>query len=393
MSEPSFDKSTGWWSIRYYAGKHKPRLKASLLKHPGWKEGQRPPRRVPPEVEALARKYQDLEVQARHGVDITPARPVEVEGYLKRYLAEFQVTRAETSIAGLSRTIDGFVEFCRGRNLTALKSITADTCREFQLHRKEAGKKLSTIVTERALLSPCFRRAAREGLISVNPWSEARIEGQSRQEEGDPVYWTEEELVKLIGHCRGWSRDAAIVAANCGLRMTSLLNLEWRDIDFAKGIIIVRADLAGNKGKRRYDAPMLEAAREVLERLKFAGKGDSPYLLISARAGRPYRRSDCYSALQRATRRAGLPEKGHYNHILRHTFITLALMRGVPLPVVSRWAGHSNIAMTMRYFHACKDESARYTEGLSFGVSPPGPAADGRTPSPPARGPSAGGAR
>lgn len=39
------------------------------------------------------------------------------------------------------------------------------------------------------------------------------------------------------------------------------------------------------------------------------------------------------------------------NHMLRHSFASHAVMRGIPIRQVQEWLGHGSIVVTMRYAH------------------------------------------
>ena len=60
-------------------------------------------------------------------------------------------------------------------------------------------------------------------------------------------------------------------------------------------------------------------------------------------------RSDILLFWHRVRREAGIEDCR--NHDLRHTMASHAVMNGVPVPVVSRLLGHSNLQMTLRYAH------------------------------------------
>jgi hypothetical protein len=67
----------------------------------------------------------------------------------------------------------------------------------------------------------------------------------------------------------------------------------------------------------------------------------------------PKRDTYARSALERITKRAGLPVDMPYSrwHKLRHTFGTHAAMFGVNPWTLMTWMGHKTITETMRYVH------------------------------------------
>jgi site-specific recombinase XerD len=43
-----------------------------------------------------------------------------------------------------------------------------------------------------------------------------------------------------------------------------------------------------------------------------------------------------------------------HNHVLRHSFASHAVMRGILIRQVQEWLGHATITQTMRYLHLAK---------------------------------------
>ena len=56
-------------------------------------------------------------------------------------------------------------------------------------------------------------------------------------------------------------------------------------------------------------------------------------------------------------------------HDLRHSHGSQAVMQGIPLPVVARLPGHSQVAMTLRHAHACDREVEAAAERIGAAIS------------------------
>ena len=124
-----------------------------------------------------------------------------------------------------------------------------------------------------------------------------------------------------------------------GCRKGEIMHLRREEV---KGDRIELADSKTGPRTVLLNAP----ARDILERRMAQGNG--PWVFPSALD--PSRPRCCQVPLwYRIRREAGIGDVRL--HDLRHTVASQAAMNGVPLPVVARLLGHSDVRMTMRYAH------------------------------------------
>ena len=142
-----------------------------------------------------------------------------------------------------------------------------------------------------------------------------------------------------------------------GCRKGEILRLRWSAV---QDDILVLAD--SKTGPRT--VPLNTQARRILERQP---RGPSSFVFPSPRdLARP--RGPNLPLWYPVRREAGIEDVRL--HDLRHTHASHAVMNGVPVPVVSRLLGHSNVSMTLRYAHLGdrEIEAAAERVGQSIGA-------------------------
>jgi integrase/recombinase XerD len=156
------------------------------------------------------------------------------------------------------------------------------------------------------------------------------------------------EVARLLAAARD-TLDLLIVALlfETGLRAREAVELRLQDIDPSSQTIRVRAGKYGEERIVFYGPLTAEALRRWLE--------ENPGLKPSDRLlGISY--SALYKRLKTLAKRAGLDPTRVRPHVLRHTFATEALRRGVSLPAVQRLLGHKDIKTTQIYLHLVLDD-------------------------------------
>lgn len=363
MASIFFDKSTGWWNVKFYAGPVQGRIKKPLCKHPGEWSKVRPPRRPPPLAVELAVKFQEMERRAKLGIEEaakeTPLRP-----YLDAYCERAAHSLRPRTMLCIRNACRKFAAYCGARKVTTVQAVTRVVCREWLSSRLAEGAERSTVVTERSNLRPIWAQAEDDRIVLENPWEREKVPGRARRE--IPTAWTPEEVEKLVGVADGWLRDLILLGVNTGIRINALLGLRWSQIDWDAGLIRVRAK--ESKSGRPYHVPMTPVAHDILGRMDLANKGDSPLLFENPETGKPYASRTTYTRIGRLVAKAGITDYGDYNHVMRRTFATVALNSGVSMEVVQRCLGHASMAITEKsYAHLTTKRLKEGMAGFSLG--------------------------
>ena len=130
-----------------------------------------------------------------------------------------------------------------------------------------------------------------------------------------------------------------------GCRRGEILNLQWREV----GEDVLEL-LDSKTGPRTVF--LSPKAKAVIERQP---RPDSPWVFPSpVNREKPRSVGSLDKLWKLARKRAGIEDVRL--HDLRHSVASQAVLNGVPLPVVARLLGHSQVSMTLRYAHVADKE-------------------------------------
>lgn len=171
---------------------------------------------------------------------------------------------------------------------------------------------------------------------------------------GLPRTLTRKEIQQLLGafdrsHPKG-RRDYAMLRCltDLGLRSGEVARLQLRDIDWRAGTISIPG-----KGRRVLVLPLPGTAGSAIAQYLRRGRPpvQSRAVFVRCRAplDKPVKTSTVGNAVREAAARCGLPERLRGTHVLRHSFATRLVQRGIPLKLIADILGHRSLNTTVIY--------------------------------------------
>jgi integrase/recombinase XerD len=258
---------------------------------------------------------------------------------------------SENTVNAYRSDLRGWFSFCAEGDVTP-SPPSPGRIAEYLGFLARLGRSKSSIQRAAATLRSWTRFLASEG-VSGGSLDLLRLPAKEKKL---PKVLTEGEVDRLLEACEGDDpislRDRTIVEIGygCGLRAGEIASLELADMGLDSGLIRLR----GKGGKERV-VPLVGKVKARVEGYLASGRarlggGRSGKFFLS-RNGKPLRREDVWRIIQRRGEKAGISRSRLHPHILRHSFATHLLRRGMDLRVLQELLGHSSIMTTEKYTH------------------------------------------
>lgn len=231
--------------------------------------------------------------------------------------------------------------------------ITPQTIRRYISDRRKEGAANGTINRELGVLKRGFRLAVQDGQLTTAPHIQLLRELVIRQ-----GFVSNDQFEAICAKLPVTVyQEAARFLYLTGWRVSEVLTLEWRDVDFDEGTIRLRVENSKNLAARRIR--MGDRLRAILELRKNLQRQSTR--LIFHRDGKHIPRG----VLSRAWRRAAKDAKcvGIILHDLRRSAARNLIRAGAPERVAMAFLGHKTRSMFDRY-NIVNDDDLLAAQGL-----------------------------
>jgi integrase/recombinase XerD len=263
---------------------------------------------------------------------------------LQRYLRWHRSAgHSPKTIRHHSTTIDLFIRWCKAKGYsTEIDNLTADTIREWIEDQRSRGLSDHTIATRIRSLRAWTHWLTEEEWLDRDPLRRLKV---PKADDKAKEVLCPDDVDRLLATCdkktNTGRRDYAIMLLlfSTGLRATEITNLQVEDVDWVRGLIVVRR---GKGGKFRM-VPLGPKVERALDRY-LDGRATGPLFLTDDD------QHMTFYALRELLRRHGKKAGIHANpHKWRHSAAIQYLRSGGRVEALRAMLGHSTVDMTLHY--------------------------------------------
>lgn len=274
--------------------------------------------------------------------------------YLEQWLTSQKQQVKDSTFNGYRKIVDGQLIPWFGHLM--ISAIRTKNVKEKLAPYDATNKTLANI---QSVLRKALADAVEDDLIETNPlagWCYSKKEEVKKGDDVDP--FTKDEQAAILANATGQARNFIQFALWTGMRTSELVALDWGDIDFLRGVVMVSRAMTQQSdeaevpktaaGKR--EIKLLAGALEALQAQKahtwLAGAEifQNPNKGERWAGDQPIRKTMWTYVLKRAGVRY------RYPYQTRHTYASMMLSAGEHPMWVARQMGHADWTMIARVY-------------------------------------------
>ena len=291
-----------------------------------------------------------------------------IEGEYKR--TDIGVSVRDNAVCSLHK----FREFLLakyGESGLSVSELSVEIVNQYIFWRQAKGNTNATINKTITPIIKAARRGVIDKLVDASVaeaisrmYLKTKLELGEDDEDNEVHYLTEEQMKQFVAlydvvkydRTRDFMDMFLFSFHACGLRVSDIITLEWKNIDFDTH----RLRKVLYKGDKFHDMPLSDSAIAILLRWhERTGKARFVFGLLAddcdlrdrelRKRMRLNKNRAILTSLKTLGEKIGLP----FNltmHVARHTFAVWALNRGVDIHVISRLMGHGSVTVTEQVY-------------------------------------------
>jgi len=306
---------------------------------------------------------------------------VDIDLALEKYLLHKNSTTLTTwkSRKKYANAIRFFQSFTRRCPISTVAEITRDIVVEFLSYRKqEHNISDSSWNTDKNILGNFFNYCLENKWIRENPISGSKLP-KKKLIDHIPEHLDEHQIKVLLEYIKKQTNirlpyyQLFSILAYTGMRLGEALTLTKKDVLLEQRLLWIREKIIYDekwkekiiwrpKTKKNRYVPIPD---ELLPAVKERLENSKSELLFPNSKNKFMKQRQIYEALMNFCKRAGLPRV--HIHSLRHSFTSIATVKGYSERLIQEVLGHTTPSMTRRYTHLRPEFLGEKFKGLKYG--------------------------
>ena len=326
-----------------------------------------------------ASSYQECRTKRQKCLDACQKAPMKASSLTldqaaERFLADKQDKLKQSTLARYAYMLEHYILPAFGAILIC--QLTANQISDFLLRLQKGGLSGKSARDVGVLLKSILRYSAKK-LDCTSPGLAVELPAYRRKQ--IDIFYPDEiqRLAQKIMDKPTTAGIGILLTLNTGLRLGELCALQYKDIDLRNGVIHITKTVqrirSGDRTCLMVLPPKSDSARRtiplpgdmaaLLKKIIQSHPNGENYLLTGKSAPmEPRTMQYQYRTLLKA---AGIPYRNF--HVLRHTYASRCVERGVDVKSLSEMLGHADVRTTLQvYVHSSLEHKMRVIQSICF---------------------------